>query len=179
MVKKNKISQKDSFWLPIIYIVSITISLVVAFLILGPRPEGMAGKLDVSMLPTVNATLNFVTTILLIFGFIFIKKNDLKKHQLVMLSAFGTSAMFLVTYVIYHWFKVGPKLYEGEWVLFYYFILITHIILAALILPLALITLYRGWNMQIKLHRRLAKITFPTWLYVSITGIIVYVMLYM
>ena len=177
-MKNDITSLKDSFWLPIIYIVSITISLVVAFLILGPRPEGMEGMLDVSMLPSVNATLNFATTILLILGFFYIKKNDLKKHQFVMLSAFGTSAMFLVTYVIYHWFKVGPKLYDGEWVLFYYFILITHIILAALILPLALITLYRGWNMQIKLHRTLAKITFPTWLYVSITGIIVYVMLY-
>ena len=96
MVMNNKISHQLSFWLPIIYIVSIPFSLVVAFLILGPRPEGMSGKLDVSMLPTVNATLNFVTTILLILGFIFIKKNDLKKHQFVMLSAFGTSAMLFI-----------------------------------------------------------------------------------
>ena len=106
MINDNLTSQKDNFWLRIIYIVSISISLVVAFLILSPRPEGMAGKLDVSMLPTVNATLNLVTTILLILGFVFIKKNDLKKHQFVMLSAFGTSAMFLITYVIYHWFKL-------------------------------------------------------------------------
>ena len=171
-------NQQDSFWLRIIYIISITISLVVAFLILGPRPEGMEGILDVSGLPLVNATLNFITTILLILGFYFIKTGNMKRHQFVMLSAFGTSALFLVTYVIYHWFKVGPKLYTGDWVVFYYFILISHIILAAIILPLALITLYRGWNMHLDKHRKIAKITFPLWLYVSITGIIVYLMLY-
>ena len=171
-------NQQDSFWLRIIYIISITISLVVAFLILGPRPEGMEGILDVSGLPLVNATLNFITTILLILGFYFIKTGNMKRHQFVMLSAFGTSALFLVTYVIYHWFKVGPKLYTGDWVVFYYFILISHIILAAIILPLALITLYRGWNMHLNKHRKIAKITFPLWLYVSITGIIVYLMLY-
>ena len=103
-------NQQDSFWLRIIYIVSITISLVVAFLILGPRPEGMEGLLDVSGLPLVNATLNFITTLLLILGFYFIKTGDTNKHQTVMLSAFGTSALFLVTYVVYHWFKIGPKL---------------------------------------------------------------------
>ena len=171
-------NQQDSFWLRIIYIISITISLVVAFLILGPRPEGMEGILDVSGLPLVNATLNFITTILLILGFYFIKTGNMKRHQFVMLSAFGTSALFLVTYVIYHWFKVGPKLYTGDWIVFYYFILISHIILAAIILPLALITLYRGWNMHLDKHRKIAKITFPLWLYVSITGIIVYLMLY-
>ena len=171
-------NQQDSFWLRIIYIISITISLVVAFLILGPRPEGMEGILDVSGLPLVNATLNFITTILLILGFYFIKTGNMKRHQFVMLSAFGTSALFLVTYVIYHWFKVGPKLYTGDWIVFYYFILISHIILAAIILPLALITLYRGWNMHLNKHRKIAKITFPLWLYVSITGIIVYLMLY-
>lgn len=172
-------NQQDSFWLRIIYIVSITISLVVAFLILGPRPEGMEGMLDVSGLPLVNATINFITTLLLLLGFYYIKIRDIKKHQTVMLSAFGTSALFLITYVVYHWFKMGPKLYTGEWVTFYYFILITHIILAAIILPLALITLYRGWNMHIDKHKKLAKITFPIWLYVSITGIIVYLMLYL
>ena len=171
-------NQQDSFWLRIIYIISIIISLVVAFLILGPRPEGIEGLLDVSGLPLVNATLNFITTLLLILGFYLIKTGDMKKHKVVMLSAFGTSALFLVTYVVYHWFKIGPKLYTGEWGYFYYFILISHIILAVIILPLALITLYRGWNMHLDKHRKLAKITFPLWLYVSITGIIVYLMLY-
>ena len=171
-------NQQDNFWLRIIYILSISISLVVAFLILGPRPDGMAGLIDVSGLPLVNSTLNLITTILLILGFIYIKFGNIKKHQFMMLSAFGTSSLFLISYVIYHWFKMGPKIYTGEWVYFYYFILITHIVLAAIILPLALITLYRGWNMHIDKHKKLAKITFPIWLYVSITGIIVYIMLY-
>ena len=96
-----------------------------------------------------------------------------------MLAAFGTSSLFLVSYIIYHWFKSGPKPYVGELGLIYYPILLTHIILAMLILPLAMITLYRGWVVQIQAHRKIARITFPIWMYVSVTGIIIYVMLYL
>jgi len=96
----------------------------------------------------------------------------------VMLSAFGMSCLFLVTYVIYHWFKSGPKLYMGDFTTIYYFILITHIVLAVIIIPLALFTLYRGWTSQLKQHRKIAKITLPIWLYVSISGVIIYLMLY-
>ena len=95
-----------------------------------------------------------------------------------MLCAFGTSSLFLVTYVIYHWFKAGPKPYLGAYDMVYYFILITHIILAVCIIPLALITLYRGWNMQVEKHRWIARITYPIWLYVSLTGVVIYMMLY-
>ena len=150
----------------------------VAFLILGPRPSEIEGTLDVSSLPLLNAILNSITLVLLIIGYFLIRKGDIEKHKIIMLCAFGTSSLFLVSYVIYHWFKMGPKEYLGDWIYTYYFILITHIILAAIILPLALITLYRGWNMHIDKHRNLAKITLPLWLYVSITGIIVYLMLY-
>ena len=95
-----------------------------------------------------------------------------------MLCAFGTSALFLVTYIIYHWFKAGPKPYLGDYSMLYYFILISHIILAVFIIPLALITLYRGWNMQVEKHRRIARVTYPIWLYVSVTGVVIYMMLY-
>ena len=95
-----------------------------------------------------------------------------------MLGAFATSTFFLITYVIYHWFKSGPTEYMGEWETLYFFVLITHILLAAIILPLAMLTLYRGWTMNIAKHRKIAKITLPLWLYVSITGVIVYLMLY-
>ena len=88
------------------------------------------------------------------------------------------STLFLISYVIYHWFKIGPKLYIGEWVMIYYSILFSHIILAMIILPLALFTLYRGWNMHIENHKKIARITLPLWLYVSITGILIYVILY-
>ena len=170
---------KEKFWLRIIYILSGVLSLAVAFLILGPRPEGIEGAVDVSSLPFVNAILNVTTTILLIIGYILIKRKKREMHRSVMLTAFFSSALFLVSYVIYHWFKSGPKPYTGDLTLLYYPILITHIILAMLILPMAMITLYRGWVIQLNQHRKIARITFPIWLYVSITGIIIYLMLYM
>jgi putative membrane protein len=169
----------DSFWLRIIYIVSTAISLAVAFLILGPRPEGLAASLDVSGLPLVNASLNCITTLLLVFGLLLIKQKNIDAHKKIMLTAFGTSSLFLISYVIYHWFKAGPKLYLGEWTIFYYTILVSHIILAIIVMPLALISLYRGWNNQISKHRKIVKFAYPVWLYVSITGVIIYVMLYL
>jgi len=171
-------SAQDSFWLRIIYIISIVITLTVAFLILGPRPDGMDGMLDVSVLPSVNALLNTTSTILLLLALWFIKRKEIQKHKITMLCAFGTVSLFLVTYVIYHWFKAGPKPYLGDFTMVYYFILITHIILAVLIIPLALISLYRGWNMQVEKHRRIARITYPIWLYVSVTGVVIYIMQY-
>ena len=162
----------------IIYIFSIIIVLTVAFLILGPRPDAIDRKLDVSFLPKINALLNSVSTLLLLLALWFIKQKNIHLHKLAMLSAFGTSAFFLVSYVIYHWFKAGPKDYNGEYVLIYYFILLTHIILAVLIIPIALITLDLGLNMEIVRHRKIAKITYPIWLYVSITGVVIYLMLY-
>ena len=99
------------------------LSAAVAFLILGPRPEGIEGTIDVSGLPFVNATLNGITTSLLCYGYILIRKKKRQLHKNVMLSAFGTSGAFLVSYVIYHWFKAGPKLYIGDFTEIYLFIL--------------------------------------------------------
>jgi len=171
-------NRKDNFWIKIIYIVSIIISGAVAFLILGPRPEGINGSLDVSALPTVNATLNAITTALLVLGYILIIQKKRRLHKNVMLVSFTTSAAFLVSYIIYHWFKAGPKQYLGDYTLIYYIILLTHIILATIIIPLALLTLYRGWTDNLVLHRKIAKITLPLWLYVSVTGVVIYLMLY-
>ena len=168
----------DQFWLRIIYIFSIVMTLAIAFLILGPRPDGMEGMLDVSALPFVNALLNTTSTFLLLLALWFIKRKEIQKHKITMLCTFGTSSLFLVTYVIYHWFKAGPMPYLGEYTLLYYFILLTHIILAVCIIPMALITLYRGWNMQVEKHRWIARITYPIWLYVSLTGVVIYMMLY-
>ena len=138
----------------------------------------MEGLLDVSGLPMVNALLNSLSTILLLVALFLIKRKKIERHKQAMLCAFGTSSLFLVSYVIYHWFKAGPKLYVGDFTVLYYIILISHIILAVFIIPMALITLYRGWNMQVRKHRKIAKITYPIWLYVSITGIIIYLMLH-
>ena len=170
--------RNDAFWTRIIYVVSIVISLVVAFLILGPRPDGIEGRIDVSMLPITNAFINSVTAFLLILGYVFIRKKKVEAHKIVMLTAFGTSTLFLASYVVYHWFKSGPKAYLGDYQTIYYIILFSHIILAAIIIPLALFTLYRGWTNDIKRHKKIARITLPIWLYVSITGVLIYLMLY-
>ena len=107
----------DSFWLRIIYIISIVISLAVAFLILGPRPTSIENySIDVTILPLVNATLNFITSILLIIALIFIKNKKISYHQNTMLCAFGTSLLFLTSYIIYHWLVDldGKPNYSGE-----------------------------------------------------------------
>ena len=176
MTAQNILGEK--FWLRLIYISSLVLTLAIVFLILGPRPEGMEGMLDISVLPLVNALLNTTSALLLLLALWFIKHKEIQKHKITMLCAFGSSLLFLISYVIYHWFKAGPKAYLGDYVSIYYFILISHIILAVFIIPLALITLYRGWNMKVEKHRRMARITYPLWLYVSVTGVAIYLMLY-
>lgn len=165
---------RERFWLWIIGIVSLILVLAVAFLILGPRPEGMAGSLDVSALPTLNAALNATAGVLLVAGYVAVRRGRVQGHRAFMLAAFGASAAFLVSYVIYHWFKAGPNVYEGPLRGLYLAVLLSHILLAAIIVPLALYTLYRGWNMQVDKHRRIARWTFPIWMYVSVTGVIIY-----
>jgi putative membrane protein len=169
---------RDGFWVRIIAIVSLTICAAVVFLMVGPRPEGTRGALDVKMLPTVNASFNALTTLLLLTGFWLIKQRRVAQHKRMMLAAFASSTAFLVSYVIYHWFKAEPVRYLGPYRGLYLVILVSHIVLAAIILPLALLTLYRGAAMQVDKHRKIAKITFPLWLYVSVTGVAIYLMLY-
>ena len=106
-------AKTDNFWLRIIYIISVIISGAVAFLILGPRPAGIEGSLDVSVLPKINATLNGITTILLIVGYILIRQKKHQHHKNVMLSAFGTSTAFLISYVIYIGLKGVQRFFEG------------------------------------------------------------------
>ncbi len=169
---------RDGFWLRIIYIVSALVCAAVAFLILGPRPAS-GGRLDVSALPLVNASLNALTTVLLATGWVLVKRRKIAEHRNVMLAAFASSSAFLVSYVIYHWFKSGPKHYAGAFRGLYFALLASHVLLAAIILPLALVTLYRGWSNQRPKHRAIAKITLPLWLYVSLTGVLIYAMLYL
>jgi len=160
--------EKENFWLKIIYILSAVLSLAVGFLILGPRPEGIEGAIDVSSLPFVNAFLNLVTTILLVVGYVLIKQKKREQHRSVMLSAFFTSALFLVSYVVYHWFKSGPKPYVGELGFIYYPVLLTHILLAMSILPLAMISVYRGMVLQIQQHQLILKISHSQYTHISV-----------
>jgi putative membrane protein len=130
-------------------------------------------------LPAVNATLNALSGILLVAGFLLIRSGRRDQHRAVMLAAFATSAVFLVFYVIYH-AQVGSVRFTRPGLVrpIYFTILITHVVLAAAVLPLALITLTHGLKGRFPRHRAIARWTFPIWLYVSVTGVLVYVLLY-
>ena len=135
--------------------------------------------ITISDLPTVNATLNTISTVLLTVGFVMIRRRNIVAHRNCMIAAFVVSGLFLTSYLLYH-YHAGSTPFEGSgWIRFVYFaVLIPHIILAAAILPLALITLYFALRERFTKHQRIARWTLPIWLYVSVTGIIVYWMLY-
>jgi uncharacterized membrane protein YozB (DUF420 family) len=130
-------------------------------------------------LPAVNASLNALSALLLTIGWFLIKARRIAAHRRCMISAFVTSCLFLISYVIYH-AQVGSKPYPGTGLLrqVYFAILIPHVVLAALVLPLAIITLRRGLRRDDIRHRRIARWTLPVWLFVSVTGVVVYLMLY-
>ena len=135
--------------------------------------------MTVADLPAINATLNGISAILLTIGWVLISKRRIEPHRKVMLSAFATSTLFLICYVIYH-ANVGSRPFTGQGPIrvVYFTILITHIILAAATLPLALITLSRALRARFDRHKRIARWTLPIWLYVSVTGVVILVMLY-
>lgn len=135
--------------------------------------------MSVTDLPTLNATLNSIAAILLVAGYIAIRRRHIRTHKRCMLSAFVTSALFLVSYLVYH-AQVGSRPFAGEGPLrlAYFAILISHVVLAAAILPLAVVTLARALRGRFDRHVALARWTLPLWLYVSVTGVVVYLMLY-
>lgn len=133
----------------------------------------------VSQLPTLNAALNTLSAVFLCAGFLFIRNQNRDAHRFCMLAAFGCSILFLGFYLVYH-FQVGSVGFKGQgWIRPVYFtILISHTILATAVVPLALVTLWRALGERFDAHRRIARWTFPIWLYVSVTGVVVYLMLY-
>jgi uncharacterized membrane protein YozB (DUF420 family) len=132
-----------------------------------------------SDLPALNATLNGIAGLCLLAGYYFIRQRQIARHRAAMVGAFAMSTLFLISYVIYH-ANIGSKPFQGQGPIrvVYFTILITHIILATAVVPLALITLSRGLKRDDARHRRIAKITWPIWMYVSVTGVVVYLMLY-
>lgn len=130
-------------------------------------------------LPTVNASLNGIATLLLMAGGLAILYGKEQLHRRLMLCAFGVSSVFLLSYLIYH-FNVGSVPFQGQgllrWV--YFVILIPHILLAAVLVPLVLLSIYFGWHNQREKHRKIVHWSYPIWLYVSISGVIIYWMLY-
>ncbi|MDO6736237.1 DUF420 domain-containing protein [Wenyingzhuangia sp. 2_MG-2023] len=157
----------------LITLLSIVIPVVVVIL--------FSVKLDITLpvfLPPIYATINAITAVLLVVAVVFVKKGDIKKHELCIKAALVCSTLFLVFYVLYHMTSDSTK-YGGEGVIkyIYYFILITHIILSVVVIPLVLTTFVRGINMEVEKHRKIAKYTFPIWLYVAVTGVVVYMMI--
>lgn len=135
--------------------------------------------MEVRDLPTLNACLNSLSAILLVIGYVLIRRRNFDAHKKVMLAAFTTSTLFLISYLTYH-YQVGSVRFQHQGALrtVYLTILLTHTILAAAVAPMAIITLQRAWTGQFARHRKLARITLPIWLYVSVTGVVVYLMLY-
>jgi len=130
-------------------------------------------------LPAVNASLNALSGVLLLIGFGLMRARRIEQHRRVMLAAFTTSSVFLICYLVYH-AQVGSVRFTRQGFVrpLYYTILVTHVTLAAAVVPLAIVTLTRGLKGRYPQHRRLARWTFPIWLYVSVTGVLVYVLLY-
>lgn len=130
-------------------------------------------------LPTLNAILNSISAVLIVIGYFLIRARRIQAHRRIMLAAFTTSTLFLISYLIYH-AQVGSVHFQKtgaiRWV--YFSILLTHTILAVAVAPMVVVTLFRGLKGRFEAHRKLARITFPIWLYVSVTGVVVYAMLY-
>lgn len=135
--------------------------------------------LEIADLPALNAVLNATAATFLVAGYILIRRGERLFHKRCMLAALTASALFLLSYVVYHW-NAGSRPFQGSGAVaaVYYVILITHVLLAMTILPLALVTTARGLLGQFARHRRIARWTLPIWLYVSVTGVVIYVMLY-
>lgn len=173
----NNVKQRN--YTPFIWGLSIVAIILILALNYIPRSttDTIFG-IDLVVLPLVNAILNGIAFIFLIAALIAIMKGNIKVHRNFIFAAFGATLLFLITYLTYHTLAASTS-YGGDGALkyVYYFVLISHIILAAANLPLALFTLTRGLNMQTEKHKKIARWTMPIWLYVSATGVLVYILI--
>lgn len=161
----------------VIIAVSVLIPIVVALLFVIEPPKVDLG-IDLTIFPKFHAILNSIATVLLLTGLFFIKQRNITAHKAMMLGALLVSAVFLVSYVVYHSLSEPTKFGgEGAVKYLYYFILITHVVLAAGVLPFILFTFYRALTSDFVKHRKMARYTLPIWLYVTVTGVVVYFMI--
>lgn len=180
MLSTNNSNSQDRLAKLVIITLSFTAILFLFWLIYFKQPAEYTGSYPywINHLNIMNAVLNSCATICLVAGFYFIKQNNIQTHQKFMTSAFIFSSLFLVSYILYHHFHGDTKFQgEGGFRVFYFFILISHIILSIFALPMVLMTFYYGLKDKREQHRKLAKITFPIWLYVSVTGVLIYFLL--
>lgn len=161
-------------WVLSVFIVGV----ILGTYMLPKSSDGTVWGIELTVLPMLNAIFNSFTFLFLLTALIMIKKKNIKLHRRFIVAAFVTTFLFFISYLTYHSMAESTS-YGGDGILMYiyYFILITHIVLAALIVPLALITLGRGLNMKVEKHRKIARWTMPLWLYVSLTGVLVYLMI--
>ncbi len=160
-----------------ILIISFIIPVLVALLFFLPGIQINPG-FDIRVLPKFHAILNSLTAVLLLFGYYFIRHKNVRAHKISMLFALLLSVLFLVSYVTYHSMaEATPFGGEGIIRILYYVILISHIILAAIIVPFVLFTFLYALTSRFEKHRKIAKITWPLWLYVAISGVLVYLMI--
>lgn len=162
---------------PAIIILSIVLIGIIG-LLSGRQGVEDFDAFDVTILPLLNAIFNSFTFLFLVAALIAIKKRNVNVHKKFIYAAFCTTALFLVSYVAYHYLAPSTP-YGGGGVLagIYYFVLITHIVLAAAIVPLALTSVARAWNREHERHRKIVRWTMPIWLYVSFTGVLVYILI--
>lgn len=168
---------KQRNYTPIIVLLTILINTIVAILYFMPAYQGVE-DVDLTFLPFFNAVMNSFTFVFLLSALISIKKQNVRAHRNYIFGAFTTTTLFLISYVTYHAFAPSTA-YGGDGLLryFYYFILLTHIVLSAIIVPLVLVTTARGLNGNAEKHRKIARWTMPLWLYVSFTGVLVYILI--
>ena len=159
-------------------IIIISAVVLLTVIALFNLPEAKSIPAFVSWLPKLNAIINSLCSIILITSFIMIRKGKIIIHRNLNLAAFILSALFLVSYIIFHSFGIETKFpAENPLRPVYLIILLTHIVLAAIVLPLVLFAFYRGLNMQVEKHRKIVRWAFPIWLYVTISGVVVYLMI--
>ncbi|UII32050.1 DUF420 domain-containing protein [Fulvivirga ulvae] len=168
-----ELASKELKYKKLIIVLSVAIPLAVAVLF-GVKIEGY----DFTFLPPIYASINGLTAILLVVAFVAIRNGKVKLHESLMKGCIGLSASFLVMYVLYHMTSESTP-YGGEGVIryVYFFILISHILLSIAVIPLVLFSFVRALSSQFDKHRKLAKVTFPIWLYVAVTGVVIYVMI--
>lgn len=169
--------RKKRNYRPLIITITVLVIGLVGVLSALPGVEDF-DLFDVTILPMMNAIFNTFTFFFLLLAFIAIRNKNVTVHRRFIYAAFITTTLFLVTYVLFHYLSPStPYGGTGFMAALYYFILITHIVLAAVIVPLALTSVARAWNMENERHRKIARWTMPIWLYVSFTGVVVYLMI--
>ena len=167
-------SDKGFFTLSII--VSVVVFAVVVVLNIIPKPDFVPSF--IKHLPLLNATINGTCSVLLLASLYFIRQKNIQAHKKINIAAFFLSSIFLVSYILYHYFSIEVKFpADNSLRPVYLIILLTHILCASLILPFILMSFYRGLNMQVEKHKKIVRWTYPIWLYVTITGVIVYLMI--